>query len=65
MHDSLDIVMNDLKGSSGLMVHHVLVRISYHSSYSVLRGGGGGGGGSGVFRFNWSQANCYVSVVLD
>ena len=35
MHDSLDIVINDLKGSTGLIIHHIVVRISSHSTFLV------------------------------
>ena len=31
MHDSLDIVLNDFSGSTGLIVHHVVVRIALNS----------------------------------
>lgn len=36
VHDSLDIVSNDFKGSTGLIIHHIVVRISYYLSYFVV-----------------------------
>lgn len=42
VHDSLYIMINDFKGSTGLVIHHIMVRVSTHSLHSGLGWWGGG-----------------------